>query len=88
MVFFQIWLSIRPHFKFPSQKWSVINPLFLKFLAQIGCLITSPPVRPYGDFVQGLITSPPCTSRVYLVFEKTQDYKVFWPFQLFLNPVL
>ena len=53
--FFQIWLYIRPHFKFPPQKWLVIGPLFLKFLPPKRLLI-----RPHGDFVQGLITGLPC----------------------------
>ena len=31
---------IRPHFKFSSQKWLVIIPLFLTFLPRNGCLQT------------------------------------------------
>ena len=50
--FFQIWLFIRPHFKFPSHKLLVIRPLFLHFTPE--WLL----IRPYGDFVSGLITSP------------------------------
>ena len=36
-VFFQIWLTIRPHFKFPSHMWSVIRLLFFKLLPLKGC---------------------------------------------------
>ena len=53
-VFFKIWLVIRPHFKFPTQKLSVIRPLFFKIFTPKWLLI-----RPDGDFLQALITSPP-----------------------------